>query len=310
MSRLAAAKYMKKSKSFVTKWTNRYLEVKNVDDLPGRGPEKKTSPKQDKKILDLFATKPGLSLRKAKEVVEKSGVQISVETIRKRLGANDVKYRSSLKKPLLSSSHVEKRLAWACANSERNWNNVIFTDESSFWANSNINRSWCTANNRLLQRTVKHPVKVHVWGCFSEKGFGRLFVFTSNLNAVLMNKIYQTALLPSAAKMFGRRGHSWILQEDNDPKHRSRMCAEWKQQNGVEVLDWPSQSPDANPIENVWAIVKQKLRGKTIWTAKQLSRQIRLIWKRLPRQLAQNLVQSMSRRCEAIIANGGDYTCY
>ncbi|EFN89281.1 Transposable element Tcb2 transposase, partial [Harpegnathos saltator] len=56
----------------------------------------------------------------------------------------------------------------------------------------------------------------------------------------------------------------WILQEDNDPKHRSKFCTEWKEQSDIVTLDWPSQSLDANPIENVWAYLKHKLRGKRV----------------------------------------------
>ena len=55
----------------------------------------------------------------------------------------------------------------------------------------------------------------------------------------------------SAERWFIDKNEDWILQEDNDPKHRSKLCTEWKQQSGIVTLDWPSQSPDANPIENV-----------------------------------------------------------
>ena len=59
--------------------------------------------------------------------------------------------------------------------------------------------------------------------------------------------------------MFGANNKDWILQEDNDPKHRSHLCTSWKAENGITTLDWPSQSPDANLIENVWSVVKRKL---------------------------------------------------
>lgn len=221
-----------------------------------------------------------------------------------------MKFRSTVKNPLLSEKHVKKRLTWAKENLDRDRDNIIFSDEASFWARSSINHTWCTHINRLIGRTVKHVVKVHVWGCFSKQGFGTLHIFTDNLNAAKMVKIYRRDLLPSAQKWLIRKNKKWLLQEDNDPKHRSRLCTAYKQENDFDVLDWPSQSPDANPIENVWALMKFKLRGKKMWNVKQLIRQIRLIWRSLSPDYAIKLVENMPRRCQAIINSGGDWTTY
>lgn len=310
MSRESAAKYLKKSKAFVNKWVERYQDTKTVDDLPERGMTRKTTKQQDKIILQIFNKNPRLSLRQAKAKLEQKGINISHESIRNRLHAQKLKWRSTILKPLLSTKHVEKRIAWAQENIERDWSNVIFTDEASFWAWSPVRRTWCTPINRLLQRTVKHPVKVHVWGCFSKHGFGTLHLFTGRLDAKKMVKIYQKALLPSARIWFRSKGLPWILLEDNDPKHQSRLCKQWKADNGINRLDWPSQSPDANPIENVWAFMKMRLRGKKISNKKQLMRHIRLIWRSLSQDYATTLVESMPRRCQAIVDNDGDWTVY
>ena len=63
-------------------------------------------------------------------------------------------------------------------------------------------------------------------------------------------------------------------------------------------------------VENVWAYIKQKLRGKRAFTLKQLCREIQRIWRALPLEYAENLVDSMPRRCQAIIDAGGDWTSY
>lgn len=191
MSHAAAAKYMGKSKSFVRKWVQRYKETKTVDDLPERGSIGKVSPKADKMIVNLFSRNPGLTLRQGTAKLKQKGLDISYEAIRTHLRAHDIKWRSTVKKPLLGEKHVTKRLAWAKDNIDRDWSNVIFTDETSVWGCVIAARAWSISTNRLVQRTVKHPVKVHLWGCFSKLGFGALHLFTYNLNAPKMVEIYK-----------------------------------------------------------------------------------------------------------------------
>ena len=68
--------------------------------------------------------------------------------------------------------------------------------------------------------------------------------------------------MASASKFFGEGCLDWILQEDNDPKHRSKIAQKWKTENNVEVLPWSSMSPDQNPIENIWRLVKINIQKK------------------------------------------------
>lgn len=310
MSSVAAAKYIKKSKSFVKKWVNHYSLHKNVDDLPDRGITRTSTRRQDSVIIQLFEENHSLTLDQAVKKLAKKNIHLSVSTVRNRLQENGIAYRNTMVKPLLTAKHVEKRLQWANEHLNKDWTNVVFTDESSFWTFNTKRRAWSNSKQKVIVRTVKHPAKVHVWGCFNKRGFGKLFVFTRNLDAAFMNKIYSRALLPSAKKWFGTGNSNWTLQEDNDPKHRSRLCTEWKFQNNVETLDWPSQSPDANPIENVWAVMKFKLKKYKIKNQKHLARILKKIWSELRQEYAVNLVESMDSRCTAIIENGGDWTYY
>ena len=89
---------------------------------------------------------------------------------------------------------------------------------------------------KKVVRTVKHPVKVNVLGCFPSKGSGQVVCFKENLNAELMCDIYKRGLLPTSQKQFGHDSKLWKLQEGNDPKHRSKLAVNWKRNNEVHEI--------------------------------------------------------------------------
>eukprot|EP00727_Mastigamoeba_balamuthi_P001876 m51a1_g11686 hypothetical protein (101) ;mRNA; f:6711-7013 len=97
-------------------------------------------------------------------------------------------------------------------------------DEMSFKLFGTPRGAWQSRSHPYMVRKVKHPDKVHVWWCFLAEGFGHLYTFTCNLNSKKLCHIYNKALLPSAKKMFKPAPGGWVLQEDNDPKHTSKLA--------------------------------------------------------------------------------------
>jgi len=97
----------------------------------------------------------------------------------------------------------------------------------------------------------------------------------------------------------------WTFQQDNDAKYTSKLAKEWFSQNQIDVMPWPAQSPDLNPIENLWENFKRYVLKKSPTSKPQLWQVLQEGWGQIPRKRCEDLVDSMPRRCEAVIANNG-----
>ena len=183
--------------------------------------------------------------------MKRKRVEISERIVRRRLKEAGVKYNRLIAKPLLTERHRENRLKWAQEHQATNWDQVIFSDETTVRLNSVKGLVWNLPGKKKMVRTVKHPIKVNIWGCFSSRGFGRVVCFRQNLDSKFPCDIYKRGLLPTAQKQFGPESTFWKLQEDNDPKHTSKLDTRWREKKEVKKINWPSISPDIAPIENV-----------------------------------------------------------
>jgi transposase len=298
------------TKNTAKNWILRWRISKDLSDQKKSGPRRRTTAKQDKQITKMAKMENSITSIQIQRNMEKRGVNISARTIRRRLREAGGKYTNAITKPLLTENHRKKRLQWAKRYQNFDWNQVIFTDESTFQLFPSKKKVWQFIERKKVFRTVKHPPKVHVWGCFSVLGFGELVCFQRNLDANFMCEIYKKGLLPSVSEFFGEGNLDWFLQEDNDPKHRSRIAKNWKAEKGIKELPWPSMSPDQNPIENVWHVMKLNLKKKKIHTVNGLKGELTKEWNRLPSEFAAKLVDSMKRRIMALIESNGDYTMY
>lgn len=278
------------------------------------GRPRKTSDRTDNLIIRHVKKDPFISSSK---LTEKLQVSVSDRTIRRRLLQASLRARRPAKKPLISKRNQKKRLQFAKDHlnwPESKWRSILFSDESKF--NIIGSDGMCYVRRpagkrieaRYCKKTVKHGGgSVMVWGCFSGAGVGPLHKIVGIMDRFMYKDILERVMLPYAEYDMPLR---WVFQQDNDPKHSSKVVKSWFAENRVTVMEWPPQSPDLNPIENLWEIVNQKIDRENCTSSTILFQRLEDAWKSIPTSVIDNLIASMPRRCQAVINNNGFATKY
>jgi hypothetical protein len=113
---------------------------------------------------------------------------------------------------------------------------------------------------------------------------------------------------PSVTTLFPAK--DCVFQQDNDPKHTAKINKAYLSRYEVPTLPWPSQSPDLNPIKNLWSILDDRVKNRVPNTEEDLFQVLEEAWNNLPVDLLTSLADSMPRRVRAVIENGGFATTY
>ena len=125
-----------------------------------------------------------------------------------------------------------------------------------------------------LQRS--NTQKINIWAGFSSMGTFPLCIFDENLTAALFVKILEEHLLEQG-KVFHQ--DEWFIVQNNDPKHTAKHIKAWMGQfMDKNRIDWPSQSPELNPIENLFAWIKLELIKRKPKTKKELIVELTNVW--------------------------------
>ena len=236
-----------------------------------------------------------LTSNEIKNILENKQILISKNTVINILHELKFEYKKPIIKPLLTDKQKTNRIEWCHKYKDYNWDNVKFTDESSIWIGLK-NKRWIDTNCNDYDYTIKHPVKIHIWASISKNFTRSIFIFSEILTANKYLEILKNNLGTE---------NNFVLQDDNDPKHRAKIIEKWKNDNNIKYLDWPSNSPDLNPIENIWAILKNKVRKLKSKTLNELRSNIIESWNNIDQQTIINTINSMPKRIKDVIDNNG-----
>jgi len=304
--------------SAVSACIRRYKTTGSTDTKPRSGrPRLFTTPNCNQ--LKRLVTKKNNRRKCTREVQalwkEKSGQDASTPTIRRTLHIIGLNNCAARRKPFISPENMVKRLAWAQEHAHwtvQDWKKVLWTDESTFsqFQQSRTSRVWREPSEEWLpacvSATVKHSPSRMFWGCFSAQGLGPIVPLVGSVNGAVHLETIRKHVIPTMKRFFPNG--DGIFQEDNAPCHKSKIVAEFRAKKNIRTLKWPAQSPDLNPIENLWDEIKKILRSRKVkpTNLSSLERQVRKAWKSISSEKIENLVESMPRRIQAVInANGG-----
>lgn len=271
------------TKKAVYNLLKKYDKHKSVSDLP---PPPRPRKNVTNEVLDFIDEQMEGNDETTSEDLQKNisrrfGVNYSrwkVKDLRRKLGWISDRTRYC---QLVREANREKRLNYAteCIAKNEQFNDVIWSDECNIqldWnGNLTFHRWWdpCPQKGK-----PKHPFKVSVWAAISKRGASPILVFTGIMEKTYYSSsIVKDTLVPFVKSVFPD-GHRFM--QDNDPKHTSKLGIATMLENGINWWRTPAESPDMNPIENLWHEIKFHLRTRIKPRSKdELTNGIAEFWK-------------------------------
>lgn len=299
------------SRGAVQKIILKHQKFGSVADRTGRGSKRKSSARTDDLIIRQIKKDPRTTVRAIKERLD---LTISERTIRRRMAERELKSYFAKKRPMISKVNKHKRLLFARNHINKPlefWKHVIWSDESKFelFNKKRRLRVWRKSDeglqDRHLQPTMKHGGgNIMVWGCFSWFGVGNL----AQINGIMTAEGYIDILCENLEESMLKMGleNNNTFQQDNDPKHTAKKTRAFFRSTRIKSMEWPPQSPDLNPIENLWAILENKVDTTNVTNKQAYFAALQKAWDDLDQQHLRNLVESMKERLQLVIeAKGG-----
>lgn len=150
-----------------------------------------------------------------------------------------------------------------------------------------------------------------VWSVISSKGPGPLYFVEGTMNSAKYKSVLQNKLMPQLGKWFKGTDNCTFMQ-DGAPCHTAKCIYKYLEYKKVKVLDWPGNSPDMNPIENVWDYLKKEVAKSAPTTKEKLVAVLNSTWRNSPNinQMIQSCINSMPRRIDALLQVKGKHTKY
>jgi DNA-binding CsgD family transcriptional regulator len=345
----AVAQQLNINRNVVSKYWQRYNSTGGVARQPGSGRKPIIGTAAEDKALELVTGSDSLSAEDAGKQLHAEGVlphAVHRTTIIRAAHKAARRTREKLwvqrgKPPkAMTVATKQKRLAFALANLHTDWGKVLFTDRKKFhlrYPGTKVKTSrWVRGPARAAKAVAFQPTKPSCYNTYAglclfgttvahpvagttkhtEKHTNKKGEPARNITESEYKVVVEKTLLPEGRRLFTTQGIStWTLQMDNDPSHNcaAGVVKKYNKANGSSVQQlgkWPPNSPDLNPIENMWAWLQRRVDQMGCSSFEEFKRAVDSELAAVPKEHLVNLVGSMKKRIELVVQNEGGPTGY
>lgn len=254
-------------------------------------------------------------------------VGASASVVRRELKAQGYRRCKAARVVFLTALQKQKRLSWARVQAERDrWDDIIWSDECYVIVDGSRNVVFVTRRpdekydeDCVVPVFKQSNIRVMVWGCVmrGRKGPLVLLDYPGGKGGGMTGPRYVKQVLQGPLKDFHadvqKNSPATVLfQQDGAPSHTAKLTKSWLARNNIPLFPHPPSSPDLSPIENVWKVLKTRLRarGRMPTSKKELEAAIREVWDGITTEDIDHFIDMMPDRVKSVINSKGGHTKY
>jgi hypothetical protein len=226
----------------------------------------------------------------------------------------NIKVKKAIKRPMLTDQHVTDRMQFATDMSTdiRHTLPWFFTDECAIDLNPYRRSVYAIPGmktaEKIFQEYTKHPIHIMVWGGIARNYKSPLVLVKGTVNAQrYIGLLTESRIIETLDALHSPKG--WIFQDDGATPHRARITTAWLRERCVHVAEgnmkWPANSPDLNPQEEMWALLRRKIRLEGCKDATELYARALAAWDEITPEMINRITDSFPVRLLAVQALKG-----